>query len=61
MRKYTRKSEFPCAEIHAEMCITACGNTLNQVPKNSPKRSQKKEEEHHVHVKLGYQEENQDA
>ena len=35
MRKYTRKCEFPRAEIHAEMCITACGNTLNQVQKNS--------------------------
>ena len=37
MRKYTRKCEFPRAEIHAEMCITACGNTLNQVQKNSSK------------------------
>ena len=35
MRKYTWKCEFPRAEIHAERCITACGNTLNQVPKNS--------------------------
>ena len=35
MRKYTRICEFPRAEIHAEMCITACGNTLNQVQKNS--------------------------
>ena len=33
MREYTRKCEFPRAEIHAEMCITACGNTLNQVQK----------------------------
>ena len=33
MRKYTRKCEFPRAEIHAERCITACGNTLNQVQK----------------------------
>ena len=31
MRKYTRICEFPRAEIHAERCITACGNTLNQV------------------------------
>ena len=37
MRKYTRKCEFPHAEIHAERCITACGNTLNQVQKNSSK------------------------
>ena len=35
MRKYTRICEFPRAEIHAERCITACGNTLNQVQKNS--------------------------
>ena len=34
MRKYTRICEFPRAEIHAERCITACGNTLNQVQKN---------------------------
>ena len=34
MRKYTRKCEFPHAEIHAERCNTACGNTLNQVQKN---------------------------
>ena len=33
MRKYTRKCEFPRAEIHAERCITICGNTLNQVQK----------------------------
>ena len=33
MRKYTRICEFPRAEIHAERCITACGNTLNQVQK----------------------------
>ena len=37
MRKYTRKCEFPRAEIHAEMCITACGNTLNQVQDNYKK------------------------
>ena len=36
MRKYTRKCEFPRAEIHAERCITACGNTLNQVKKIVP-------------------------
>ena len=35
MRIYTRICEFPRAEIHAERCITACGNTLNQVQKNS--------------------------
>ena len=35
MQKYTRKCEFPRAEIHTERCITACGNTLNQVQKNS--------------------------
>ena len=35
MRKYTRICEFPRAEIHAERCITACGNTLNQVKENS--------------------------
>ena len=35
MRKYTRICEFPRAEIHAERCIAACGNTLNQVQKNS--------------------------
>ena len=35
MRKYTRICEFPRAEIHPERCITACGNTLNQVQKNS--------------------------
>ena len=35
MRKYTRICEFPRAEIHAERCITACGNTLTQVQKNS--------------------------
>ena len=29
MRKYTRKRESPHVEIHAERCITACGNTLN--------------------------------
>ena len=34
MRKYTRICEFPRAEIHTERCITACGNTLNQVQKN---------------------------
>ena len=36
MRKYTRKCEFPRAEIHAERRITACGNTLNQVQKIVP-------------------------
>ena len=40
MRKYTRICEFPRAEIHAERCITACGNTLNQVQKNSSCMSQ---------------------
>ena len=35
MRKYTRICEFPRAEIHAERCITACGNTLNQVQKHT--------------------------
>ena len=35
MQKYTRKCEFPRAELHVERCITPCGNTLNQVQKNS--------------------------
>ena len=42
MRKYTRKCEFPRAEIHAERCITACGNTLNRVQKNSSSRGKRK-------------------
>ena len=35
MQKYTRKCEFLRAEMHAERCITACGNTLSKVQKNS--------------------------
>ena len=35
MWKYTRICEFPRAEIHAERCITTCGDILNQVQKNS--------------------------
>ena len=35
VREYTFSCWFPRAEIHAERCITACGNTLNQVQKNS--------------------------
>ena len=36
MREYTRKCEFLRAEIHTERCISACGNTLNQVQKIVP-------------------------
>ena len=35
MQKYTGKCEFVHVEIHVERCITACGNTLNPVQKNS--------------------------
>ena len=38
MRKYTRKCKFPRAEIHTERCITASGNTLNQVFKKRPEK-----------------------